>query len=415
MARPTQLPPEGNWFTWFIRAGRGWGKTRTGAEWAKQRGLESPNRRIALVAQTFTDGRDVMVEGESGLLSILQPAQLRGGSVEAAWNRSMGELFLANGSRFKIYSSEKSGQLRGPQHHFAWGDEPAKWADAKEGTKKDTTYSNLLFGLRLGENPKLCLTGTPENNALVKEVCKNPKTHVTIGKTSENLDNLAPTFRAEIMAAYEGTRLGRQELDAEILEDITGALWQSSMFEAEGFRLNEPATYKRIVVGVDPSVSDNDNSDEMGIIVVGLTPDERMHVLGDYTTKGSVNTRAAAVVSAFHDHGADKCVLEVNNGGDWIPNAIENVDPLVGAACKSVHATRGKLTRAEPIAGLYEKGHAHHVGKYLALESELTGWVPGMKSPNRLDALVWACWELTQGSQPIPAKTPTLPKIGRRM
>jgi phage terminase large subunit-like protein len=394
IARPNQLPPAGNWFIWLILAGRGWGKTRTGAEFVSLK-ASPPNQRGALVGQSSADVRDVMVEGESGLLAVLPPSMLINGSVDDSWNRSMLELNLSNGTKIKGYSAEKPRQLRGPQHNFAWVDEPATFADAAEGIPSDTskisTVSNLLMGLRLGESPQVVITGTPQPNRLVRDLLKRSGVVLTRGSTSENEANLARVFIEQVVDPLRGTRAGRQELEAELLEDTPGALWQSSMFELEGFRCEVPSL-QRVVVGVDPNVSNNEASDEMGIVVVGLGHDEHLYVLGDYTLRGSVESRAAAVVAAFHDHQADSVVVEVNNGGDWIPSTIQRVDPVV--RCRSVHATRGKLTRAEPIAQFYEQKKAHHCGLFPALEAELTGWKPGAKSPNRLDALVWAGWEL---------------------
>lgn len=229
-ARANQRPPVGDWLIWLILAGRGFGKTRTGAEtvneWARQ-----PNLRIAIVGQTFTDGRDTMVEGESGLLSVIDPVELRGGTVETAWNRSLGELFFANGTKAKVFSSEKPGQLRGPQHHKAWVDEPAKFKDAAKGDGLDTTFNNLLLGLRLGERPQAVVTGTPTPAKLIRQLVERPSTHTTRGSTYDNLVNLAPTFRDEVLARYEGTRIGRQELLGEILSDVEGALWTLDVIE----------------------------------------------------------------------------------------------------------------------------------------------------------------------------------------
>ena len=380
----------GEWLTWLILAGRGFGKTRTGAETAAQWGRSTPGARIALVAQTYTDGRDVMVEGESGLLSVLDPAELRGGTVDTAWNRSLGELYLKNGSRFKIYSSEKPRQLRGPQHHFVWGDEPATWNDAEKGTAEDTTYSNLLMGLRLGVDPRCIMTGTPRPNRLVKELLKDDTTEVTRGSTYDNLANLAPTFRKKVISKYEGTRLGRQELDGELLEDTPGALWKFSMFNAPGFRvsMDDLPELVRIVVSVDPAASSTDESDETGIIVAALGADGRGYVLADLTLKGSPNEWATAATDAYHYFKADLIVAERNNGGDMVEATLRTVAPTL--PIETVWASRGKRTRAEPVSLLYERGLISHVDTLPALESQCASWVPGEKSPDRMDSLVWA-------------------------
>lgn len=244
IARPEQLAPPGDWLAWFIKAGRGFGKTRSGGEWVKERcaalagaGVDEP--RAALVAPVLDDVRLTMVEGESGLLSILPPSMLRGGSVTDAWNRGPCELWLADGSFLKGYSSERPGKLRGPQHHVAWADEPARFRDASLGLLDDTTWSNLLFGLRLPPDPRLCITGTPANNALIKALVADPQIVTTGGSTYENLANLAPSFRRMVVDRYEGTRLGRQELHAEVLDDL-GNLFQRGWFDMIDERPTDP-------------------------------------------------------------------------------------------------------------------------------------------------------------------------------
>ena len=396
IARPNQLPPPGEWLTWLILAGRGFGKTRTGAETIAQWARDIPGGRFALIGQTYADARDVMVEGESGLLAVLDPEELRGGTVDTAWNRSLGELYLANGSKFKLYSSEKPRQLRGPQHHGAWGDEPATWNDAEKGTADDTTWSNMLFGLRLGENPRVVVTGTPRPNRLVRELLKDDTTVTTRGSTYDNLANLAPTFREAILSRYEGTRLGRQELSGELLEDTPGALWTWGMFGAEGFRLAEAPPLRRIVVGVDPAASSTDESDETGIIVAGLGQDGRGYVLADASLRGTPNEWGRAVAGAAGAWQADRVVAERNNGGQMVEYVLRTVAPTLPIT--TVWASRGKQTRAEPVAALYEQGRVSHVGSFPELETQLTGWTPdGGASPDRLDALVWALTELMLG------------------
>lgn len=395
-ARPNQLPPAGSWLTWLILAGRGFGKTRTGAETIAQWARETPGGRFALIGQTFADARDVMVEGESGLLAVLDESELRGGSVDTAWNRSMGELYLANGAKFKIYSSEKPRQLRGPQHHGAWGDEPATWNDAEQGTADDTTWSNLLFGLRLGSDPRVVMTGTPRPNRLVRELLKDETTTTTRGSTYDNLDNLSATFRKNVIRKYEGTRLGRQELDGEVLDDTPGALWQYAMFGKEDFRLgsaDELPELARIVVGVDPSASSSDESDETGIIVAARGTDGHAYVLADATLKAGPTEWAQAVKGAYDTWRADRVVAERNNGGEMVETVLRTVDPNLPVT--TVWASRGKATRAEPVAALYEQGKVHHLGTLSDLEGQAAGWVPGAgKSPDRVDALVWALTEL---------------------
>ena len=409
--RAKQTPPPGDWFAWLILAGRGFGKTRTGAEFVKDALLEHPGWRAALVAATFPDGRDTMVEGESGLLSTLKPEHLRGGSVQTAWNRSMGELYLANGSRAKVYTSEEPSRLRGPQHHVAWGDEPAHWKDAKDGDQEGTTWSNLKLGLRLGSQPRVVLTTTPKPVKLLvgtKErpgLMKDPTVVVTRGSTYENLDNLAPTFAEQVLGAYEGTRIGRQELNAEILEDVEGALWTLALIEQT--RLPRPPLITRegglaldlvrVVVAVDPAVTSQEDSDETGIIVAGLGHDGRGYVLADRSTRASPNAWAKRAIAAYDEFDADRIVAEVNNGGDLVETVIRTIRDNVPYT--AVHASRGKRTRAEPVSSLYEQGKVSHVGALPELEDQLTTWDPESgDSPDRLDALVWGLTHLMLGS-----------------
>lgn len=391
--RPSQFPPLGDWLVWLVLAGRGWGKSRCGGEYSKTWMLERPRSRIALVAGTYADARDTMVEGESGLLSIIPERFLRGGKPETAWNRSLGELYLENGSLAKVYSAEKPGQLRGPQHDMAWCDEVAKWKDAHLGEGEDTTWSNLMMGLRLGEHPRCIVTTTPKPNRLIKAIFARGTTAVTRGTTYENLVNLAPTFRQHVLSQYEGTRLGRQELMAEILTDVPGALWTLTQIDA--LRVDRPPGLLRVVVAIDPAVTASDESDETGIVVAGLGGDGHGYVLADYTLKASPAVWAECAVEAFHDHRADRIIAEVNNGGDLVEMIIRSVDAKV--PYRSVHASRGKHTRAEPVSALYERGLVHHVGADLeALEDQLCNWIPdpNSPSPDRMDALVWAITEL---------------------
>lgn len=394
--RPEQLPPLEPWAIWLILAGRGFGKTLTGASWLASQ-ARVPDTRWAIIAPTIADARDTMIEGVTGLLSVLAPSELRGSSVDSAWNRSMGELHLANGSQIKAFSSEKPGRLRGPQHHGIWGDEPAEWRDAGKGMGEDTTISNALFGLRLGLNPQFCLTGTPKPKRLMRELLKDPRVNLTRGKTDDNKDNLPDALRANL-ERYRGTRLGRQELDGELLEDVVGALWQPVMFDAEGFRLEVAPALKRIVVAIDPGGSGKDQ-DETGLIVAGLGFDNRGYVLADITAHHTPNGWASAAVDAYQRWRADRIIAERNHGGDMVENTITTLYP--GTPITTVWASRGKYTRAEPISALYEQNLISHVGSFPELEAELTGWDPSSeRSPNRLDALVWAFTDLKL--DPVP-------------
>lgn len=409
-ARMNQLPPQGEWFVWLILAGRGFGKTRTGAETIAQWARETPRGRFALVAQTAADARDVMVEGESGLLSVLDESELRGGSVDTAWNRSLGELYLKNGARFKCYSSETPRKLRGPQHHGAWGDEPATWNDADQGTGEDTTWSNLLFGLRLGKDPRVVMTGTPRPNRLIRELKKDEGTVLTGGSTAENLGNLSETFKRNVIRKYEGTRLGQQELEGILLEDTPGALWTYKMFNREGFRLktlDDLPPMVRIVVSIDPQASQSSDSAETGIIVAGKDAEGTGYVLDDLSGNYSPNEWATIAIDAYTYWKADAIVAERNNGGDMVENTIRVVNPRVNV--KTVWASRGKHTRAEPVSALYQKTNiqVHHAKVFPDLEGQMTTWVPGEKSPDRMDALVWALTELMleEETEPVPEDT----------
>lgn len=362
--------------------------TRAGAEDISEFTFQNPDSRIGLVSSTGDDVRDTMVEGESGILSVIPAEALRGGSVSTGWNRSLMELYFANGSRCKGFSAESPERLRGPQHHRAWMDEPASWRHGIE------TWDMAMFGLRLGANPKAIVTGTPKPTKLIKQLVKAKTTHLTHGTTYENLDNLAPTFRQAILEKYEGTRLGRQELLAEILEEAEGSLWKSFMFEEEGFYCTPP-NLERVVVGVDPSGTAG--GDACGIIVAGMA-NHQGYVLEDLTIQASPDAWARVVVKAYHDYEADRVVVEGNFGGEMAEVLLREVDRNVPV--KTVHASRGKKVRAEPIAALYEQRRVHHSYPFGALESEMTSWDPGERgapSPNRIDAVVWALTDLISG------------------
>jgi phage terminase large subunit-like protein len=446
-ARESQLPPEGDWFIWLILAGRGWGKTLTGAEFAKdgcdQSLMRRPHMRWAFVAETFGDGRDTMVEGETGFLSIVPPSALRGGTIDGAWNRSMGELFLANGSQLKIYSSEKPNQLRGPQHHGAWGDEPAKWKDAHKGEGEDTTWSNLMLGLRLGEDPRGVMTTTPRPNALIKRLNAAASTFVTRGTTYENLENLSPTFREYVLSRYEGTRLGQQELMAQILDDYLGALWRREQIDEHRVELDgtpediiKELGLRKIYVGVDPSTFSPETGDdpgtvaqgtETGIVVAGIDSKPRPHVyvLEDLSCRETGETWARRVTEAYHRWHATAVVPEMNMAGPLVLSTLRLTDPSVTIyrdknGKPGVRAAQGKRARAEPVATLAEQGRLHHVGTLGPLEDSLCGWDPQENwSPDRLDAMVWAVTALepwrggrsrTYGAQNAQVQMIDLPK-----
>lgn len=411
-ARPSQLFDGDDWDTAFYMAGRGAGKTRSGAEDVAEHARMHADHRVALVGPTFPDVRDTMVEGESGLLSFLPPSALRGGSIETAWNRSMGELYFANETKAKAFSSEKPDRLRGPQHHRAWVDEPASFRDAHLGDKLGTTWNNLMLGLRLGARPRVIVTGTPKRVKLVRAILDRPGVHLVTGSTYDNLANLAPTFRATILSLYEGTRVGRQELMGELLEDVEGALWSELTIDAARLALPAPADqwtsgFARTVIAIDPAVTSGEDSDETGIVGAAKTdsrwcpacgPIDAPHafVLTDASGKFSPDVWARRAVDAYDDIEGDRIIGEANNGGDMVELTVRTVDPAVPYT--KVHASRGKRVRAEPVAALYEQGRVHHVGTFPELEDQLTSWTPDSgESPDRLDALVWALTDLMLG------------------
>jgi phage terminase large subunit-like protein len=276
IARPEQLAPEGDWLAWAYIAGRGAGKTRSAAEWVNEKARENPDCRIALVGRTPADVRDVMIEGESGILACA-------GKQRPVYESTKRKLTWPNGSTAHAYSAEVPAQLRGPQHGFAWCDEPAAWTDASKGDVLDTAWNNLMLGLRLGSNPQCVATTTPKPNALIRTLLARKSTVISRGSTYDNLANLAPSFRENVLATYEGTRIGRQELLGELLEDVEGALWTLAQIEAG--RVTTAPDLQRVIVAVDPSGGSGPNSDEQGIVVVGLGADGDLYVLADRSCK----------------------------------------------------------------------------------------------------------------------------------
>ena len=390
-ARPAQLAPPGDWTTWLILAGRGYGKTRSGVEWLRTR-VEGPSplcappegaRRIALVAETAADARDVMIEGESGILACSPPAQ------RPNYEPSKRRLTWPNGARATLYNAVEPDQLRGPQHDLAWADELAKWRYAEE------TWDQLQFGLRLGARPRQCVTTTPRPIKILRELIADPDTVVTRGTSYENLANLAPAFVKRIIAKYEGTRLGRQELEAELLEDLPGALWQRARIDE--LRIKAAPELRRVLVSIDPAATSGAEADETGILVTAGGQDGHGYVLEDLSLRGSPDTWGRVAVGAYHRWAADRIVGEVNNGGEMIEHVIRTCDPTVGY--KAVRASRGKAVRAEPIAALYEQGRVHHVGGFPILEDQMCAFTHDQEraagqSPDRVDALVWGLSEL---------------------
>ena len=408
-ARSDQIPPNGDWLTWLILAGRGWGKTKTGAEtvrdWVTGRTplARGRYRRIALVAETAADGRDVIVEGDSGILACHPPY------FRPTYEPSKRRLTWPNGAIATIYSAQEPDQLRGPQHDAAWADELAKWKNAQE------VWDQIQFGLRLGRNPRSIVTTTPRNIPLLKRMIEDPKVCVTKGRTLDNAANLAASFLDEIYKKYHGTRLGRQELSAELLDDIPGALWNRSSFDPpadKGFRgrvlAKDLPDLVRVVVAVDPSGTrgGSDEGDSIGIVVAGIDANEHGYVLADRSLKAGPLEWARAAVEAYEEFNADRIIGEANFGGAMVEAVIRSVNPMVSYA--DVHASRGKYLRAEPVAALYEQGRVSHVigadsqdslGVGLGLmEDQMCLMSPsgysGEGSPDRLDAVVWALTEL---------------------
>lgn len=384
LARPEQLPVEGDWSTWLLLAGRGFGKTRTAAEWLAWQAITQAKTRWAVVAPTYGDTRDTCIEGESGLLAILNDY-----GVVDNYNRSMGEILLTNGSRIKAFSADQPDRLRGPQHHGAWCDELAAW-------RQPETWDQLQFGLRLGDSPQTLVTTTPKPIALVRQLSKRDdgSVHIVRGSTFDNAENLAESALRELKSRYEGTRLGRQELMGELLEDVDGALWNLAMMEE--CRVYEPPEMRRIVVAIDPSGGSGENNDEQGIVVAGEGVDGHFYVLDDRSVRLTPAGWARVAVEAYREFSADRIVAEKNFGGEMVESTIRQIDANVPV--RMVTASRGKMQRAEPVAALYEQGRVHHVRRFAELEDQMTTWTTTSgSSPDRMDAMVWAITELSGG------------------
>ena len=413
-ALPHQLPPEGAWKTWVIMGGRGAGKTRAGAEWvrAQVEGSgplnEGTARRVALVGETVDQVREVMIFGDSGIMACSPPDR------RPDWQAARKQLLWPNGAVAQVFSAHEPDSLRGPQFDAAWVDELAKWKRGQE------TWDQLQFALRLGENPRQVVTTTPQNVGVLKAILKNPSTVKTHAPTAANRAYLAASFLEEVQTRYAGTALGQQELDGVLLEQVDGALWQQAGFDAQ--RVAGVPVLSRIVVAVDPPVTGHKGSDECGIVVVGAftegpPQDWRAVVLEDASVTGaSPDQWARAAIAAMDRHKADRLVAEVNQGGDLVERLIRQIDPLV--AYRGVHASRGKVVRAEPVAALYEQGRVSHLGGQSTggqntagqntagqnmgglgkLEAQMCQMnrmgYHGKGSPDRVDALVWALTDL---------------------
>lgn len=391
-ARADQLPPGGDWTVWLVMGGRGAGKTRTGAEWVRAVVRGEPHAggpragRIALVGETLQDVRDVMIEGVSGLMAVHPPGE------QPTWSPSLRRLVWPNGAVAQAFSSEDPEALRGPQFDAAWADEVGKWRHA------DATFDMLQFGLRLGARPRQVVTTTPRAVPLMRRLLKAPGTMVTHARTADNAAFLAEGFLTAVVGRYEGTALGRQELDGEMVEDRADALW--SRAEIEAIRISGRPTMSRIVVAVDPPATSHRTSDACGIVAAGLDGEGRAIVLADASLNGArPEIWASRAVALYHAEQADRLVAEVNQGGDMVASVIAQVDPAIPV--QMVRATRGKWVRAEPVAALYARGRVRHAGFFRELEDEMCDFgldgLSGGRSPDRLDALVWAVTALLLG------------------
>lgn len=405
-ARETQLAPEKSqagkkWTSWLILAGRGFGKTRTGAEWIIERQKSGTGKRMALVGETAADVRDVMVEGESGILACAPPWNMPN------YTPSKRRLEWPNGSIATTYSAEEPDQLRGPAHDTAWCDEIAKW-------RYPDTWDQLMFGLRLGTDPRVCATTTPRPIKLIRELLKDTHTAITRGSSYDNRANLAKTFFRQVISKYEGTRLGRQELNAEVLDDVPGALFVRDIIDLLRRKPGQIATdnevkglgsdravamhMRRITINIDPAATSGEEADETGLTVTGLGEDGHGYVLADESGRYKPNEWGEKAIALYNRFDADVIVAEVNNGGEMVENTLRAID--LNVSYKAVHASKGKVTRAEPVSALYEQKKIHHVGSFPALEDQMCMFTSDFDrkkagfSPDRMDSMVWGFTEL---------------------
>lgn len=405
-ALPHQRPPEGDWTNWVILGGRGAGKTRAGAEWVRAQvegaraGDTGRAKRVALIGETLAQAREVMVFGDSGLLACAPPDR------RPKWIAGRMLLEWPNGATAQVFSAHDPESLRGPQFDAVWADELAKWKRGAEA------WDMVQFGLRLGDHPRACITTTPRNAQVLKDILAQPSTAVTHAATEANRANLAASFMAEVTRRYGGTRQGRQELEGILLADAEGALWSQEMIAAAA--TDHLPVMDRIVVAVDPAVTGHKRSDACGIIVAGAVMQGppatwRAYVIEDATVQGaSPHEWAQAAVAALHRHGAERLLAEVNQGGAMVETIVRQIDPAV--PFRAMRAVRGKVLRAEPVAALYEQGRVSHARGLGALEDEMcqmtTRGFMGAGSPDRVDALVWALSDLLV--QPAPQGSPRM-------
>lgn len=378
---PHQVPPPGEWYVWLLLGGRGSGKTMAGTHFVLDH-LRSQGRkaRVGIGAPTIADARDVCAEGVTGLIS-LAPTEFR-------YNRSMGEAHHKDGGYVKFMGSEEPARWNGPQWSLLWADELALWNEA--------SWHQAQFGLRLGEHPRAIVTTTPKNRDFVRTLSELDSTATTRATTYDN-PTLSEAVQERLRQQYGGTRIGRQEIMAEWLDDVPGALWQWSMIHSKP--LLEIPALERIVVAIDPATTANKTSDDTGIMVVGRADTDEYYVLADYSGKYSPDAWAGKAIDAYETHKADRIIGEVNNGGDMVEHTLRTIRGSLPYT--AVHATRGKRIRAEPIAALYEQGKVFHAPGLNDLEEQLVSWTPDSTgSPDRLDALVWAMTELSQKGKP---------------
>lgn len=397
-ARPEQLEPVGDWRKWVIISGRGWGKTRVGAEWVRAQLEAMPGCRVAIVARTYSDARDTCVEGESGLLACL-PEDERS---KAKWNRSLGEGALTNGSQWKVFSAEEPDSLRGPQFHCLWADEMAAWKKNRAAWRQVPFIVRLPWHADPGRAGRVLVTTTPRPVAEIRELVNDPTAVTVRGSSFDNWRNLNALTRVEL-EKLRHTRLGRQELFGEILEDTPGALWKRSTIDRQ--RVEALPEFARIVVAIDPAVTSGEKSDETGIIVAGradLKRGPRRYVIADRSLRGAPYEWAKAAIDAYREFKADSIVVETNNGGAMCKGTLRSIDSTVPVV--EVYASRGKRTRAEPVAASYEQGEIHHAPGLTTLEDQLCTWTDDADwSPDRLDAMVWAMEALR--SSPVEVRT----------
>ncbi len=386
-AQDGQCEPPGDWRIWMIRAGRGFGKTRAGAEWISEWARMVPDARIALVAANDADGQRVMIEGPSGLLAVARSGET------PRWIGGRRELHFESGAVATLYSAAAAENLRGPEHHVAWCDELAKWP------RGDAAWDNLMMGLRLGDNPRVLVTTTPRPTALMRRIMALPGFEETRGGTNDN-PYLPSNFVEAMVASYGGTRLGRQELDGELLEDVEGALWTRGLIERCRVGADSIGKPVRVVIGVDPPATAN--GDACGIVVATLLRDRRLAVVEDASVENPPPAMwAQAVAAAAARWGADRIVAESNMGGEMVEGTLRQADCALPVV--PVHASVGKARRAEPVALAYERGQVVHAGSFAALEDQLCGLQTGGgyagpgRSPDRADACVWALAALLEG------------------